>query len=256
MLFYTRGIMAARIPCPPAEYATRIRNPPREDGRVSWLLEHGHEMTKSILFRLRLSSLTLRPRLLKHQTTIPNAMAENTPTTTPMATPAFLLKPPGRDASDDGSLLVSEGDDAAGCGAGWMRKNGDFATTDRAVELFTREDMISTWYCAVGRYGAGYGSPCHKYDVVFTDEERFVLNPNTPESVWLMREMATMSGNEPTSSPVLSHVRLRLPLSVARSKGTPTKSAAQYCLEDRPSSNAIRTRSAVIEPIVVGAIWT
>lgn len=156
-----------------------------------------------------------------------------------------------------------------------MRKNGDFATTDRAVELFTREDMISTWYCAVGRYGAGYGSPCHKYDVVFTDavwsvnsmsspatgralfaQERFVLNPNTPESVWLMREMATMSGNEPTSSPVLSHVRLRLPLSVARSKGTPTKSAAQYCLEDRPSSNAIRTRSAVIEPIVVGAIWT
>lgn len=109
MLFYTRGIMAARIPCPPAEYATRIRNPPREDGRVSWLLEHGHEMTKSILFRLRLSSLTLRPRLLKHQTTIPNAMAENTPTTTPMATPAFLLKPPGRDASDDGSLLVCDG---------------------------------------------------------------------------------------------------------------------------------------------------
>lgn len=66
----------------------------------------GHEMTKSTLFCLRLSSLALRCRFLKHHPTTPRAMMENTPTTTPMAMASFLFRPPCRDDSDAGSLLV------------------------------------------------------------------------------------------------------------------------------------------------------
>lgn len=165
-------------------------------------------MTNSILFRLRASTLALRCRLLKHHATTPKAMMENTPTTTPMAMDVFLFRPPCRGPSDAGSSLVCNGpvsnqlclayslhtveetvvwchqgprdryealgltleaEESTGCGAWWMRKNGDLATADWTFEVFTRKDLISTWYCAVGRYGAGYGSPCHRYDVVFTD---------------------------------------------------------------------------------------
>lgn len=57
-------------------------------------------MTNSILFRLRVSSLALRCRLLKHHPTIPKAMMEKTLATTPMPMDAFLLRLPGRGVSE------------------------------------------------------------------------------------------------------------------------------------------------------------